>query len=321
MLAELLDRLANEWAPESPRLPLSAIKLAGSGGQARKVNFLVFENQARLPSYLVKVTRDSEFQSQLADEFSNLQYVFAHPSLQAHLPRPLGLFEHRQILVMLETCVPGIALENLLWRGQRHSSAEIATDLEQVRVWLEDFWRETRTGTITFEGRSEIENRLTQLDVRLPAALQKGLLSISTEVQGNSIPLTARHGDFWPGNLMISHAGLGVIDWETLARAVSPLHDLFFFAVTYAMRHSRGTDAQRFAFAFLQKNPFSAALAAMLRKALASLGIPPGSAGLFFTIFLIDMASNAVQLGRTGKKDMRWTIFLEKIPTLDELVL
>lgn len=326
MLTELLDHLDSVWLPQlSLNKPLSAIKAAGSTGQARKINFLVFEYQATAPRFLLKLVRDQTYQNQLADEFDKLKYLYAFKPLQPTIPRPLGLFKYRENLVMVEECLPGISLENLLLRGKHHTQTDVATDLRNVQAWLIAFLHETRAGTTIFRGQIEIKERLDLLSVSLSEQAMAQMFSLADRAQGLSLPLTARHGDFWPGNMLVSESKIGIIDWETLTRSSWPFDDLFFFTVMYALRHRQGIWPEKkqsalFELAFMKNNSFSHQLCSLGRQVTQSLGITPELASFFFVLFLMDMASNQTKLGRTGENHSMWKDFLQQIHSLNELV-
>jgi hypothetical protein len=326
MMNELLDRLSDIWIRKPLVKPLSAIKAAGRDGLDRKVNFLVFEQHATMPAFLLKIVRDREYQNLLGEEYEKLQYLYAHKALQGMIPQPLGLFRYEETLVMVETCLPGISLENLLCRGKRHSPAEIIADLGNLQDWLVTFHHATAEGASTFHGQVEISERLDSLGASLSATLIHGLNALAREAGGTRIPLTARHGDFWAGNVLISSGGLGVIDWETLNRLSSPFDDLFFFMVMYSLRFQKGVFRKKspssayFARAFLQDNTLSRALVRMAHAVTHSLGIDTKLVSLFFVLFLLDAASAKNHLRHTGEGNVMWVDFLKQIPSLDKLV-
>jgi hypothetical protein len=322
MLSELLDRLNHEWLPAPLAEPLSVIKAAGSVDHARKVNFIVFANRADSPSVLIKVMRERASQTMLADEYDRLEKLYAHPALQGRIPSPVGLFWHNEMRVMVETCLPGTALGNLLRRKKRHSQAEMAADLGHVRDWLIDFQCVTAEDARPFLGPEEVEKRLTGSGVSLSPRLVSGLMSLAGQARGVSVPLTARHGDFWPGNILIGPTGCGVIDWETVRFGASPFDDLFFFATTYAHDFSAGMNhLERFRMGFVQDTALSRALSDLVHSTVAALGVSPGLSALFFVLFLWDASTGQIALGRTGESELNWHGYLSQLDSLDDLVM
>ena len=323
MLTEILNRLNHEWLSQPLRQPLSAIKAAGSTGQARKVNFLVFAHEGRCPIYLLKTVRGHAFQGILKSEYEKLIYLHTHSTLRTRIPQPMGLFEHEQTLVTVETCLPGVGLENLLRRGKRHLQAEMTQDLNAIQSWLIDFQFTSTEGAYTFRGQEEVLERLAKLRTSPDVKLINGLNALAAEASGVSIPLTARHGDFWAGNILVSSQGIGIIDWETLRRAVSPFDDLFFFAVMYAHGSAPKKDAAvRFARAFLKDTVLAHGLAGMMQTVIRSLRLPVHLTPLFFILFLFDLAGRHSDLGRmSDSSDLPWLDFISQIHSLDDLVM
>lgn len=326
MIAGFLEALASQWDGPALQQPLTIVKAAGSTGAARKVNFLVFENLSSSPRFLVKLVRDSAHQQKLQDEFEKLQSIYAFASLRPYVGRPVALLEQQGQLAMVETCLPGIALENLLLRGLRRRPAEIASDLEQTCRWLQVFLNETRQGMYSFRGVIEIEERLTSLPAPLSEKLTGQLFARADRLAGLQIPLAARHGDFWPGNLMMSGSKIGIIDWETLTLQGWPLDDLFLFVLKYALRFYDGvfTDQSAevsFRKAFSEKGPITQPLSTLIREVLRTLGMPPDLAGFFLVFFLLDMASNRSQIGRIGQPEPLWRNLLAQVHSLDDFVI
>jgi hypothetical protein len=327
MLIELLNRLNHDWLPQPMPEPLTALKAAGSTGQARKVNFLVFTHQTSQPLFLLKVVRERKYNDLLASEYEKLMYLHAHVALQTSVPQPVGLFSHGETLVMVETCLPGISLENLMWRGRRRSQKEVIAAVGNVESWLIEFHSETTEGETTFLGGDEVDKRINGLQEHLNTSLIKELNAIAKDSRGLTIPLTARHGDFWPGNLLVTADGMGVIDWETLSRAVSPFDDMFFFAVMYALRYQKGMFGiksvhERFSNAFLYENDLARTLVGLMRAVTHSLGVNAKLCPLFFVLFLLDMASDRTHFGHAGgKSELPWADFLAQIHSMNDLVL
>jgi Ser/Thr protein kinase RdoA (MazF antagonist) len=322
MLNDLLDRLNREWLPQPLAAPLHAIKIAGSDGPARKVNFLVFAHQARHPTCLMKICRAQSEETALENEFQRLTYIHALPAMQSSVPQPLGLFAHEGKHVMVETCLPGMSLENLLRRGKRQSPAEIATDLTQVGDWIISLQRATAGATYTFRGEEEVQERLSSLRVDEKSVFLNELRARARASAGTTIPLVARHGDLWPGNVLVADNRMGVIDWETLSLSASPFDDLFFFANLYAQQFStRAPHLERFTRGFLQKTRVARGIAQLVRRVTLALGLDVDLTPVFFGLFLLDMAGNRSGLGRTGKSDLPWDDFLRAPRRMDELVM
>jgi hypothetical protein len=313
MLTGLLNRLNHEWLPVALTEPLTAIKAAGGDGQLRKVNFLVFAQPSSQPDILMKTVRDRSQQELLKKEFETLLNLNKHENLRGRIPQPIGLFRHAGTLIMVETCLPGIALDNLLRRGKRHSLAEMTQDMNHIQQWLIDFQYSTMQGSFRFRGVEEVAERLKHYPEHLNDRLVEDLNSLAAEARGIEIPQTARHGDFWAGNILISKQDIGIIDWETFCPSASPFDDLFFFATI----HSKNC----FSSAFLKDTALAHRLSQLSKAVANSLKISPRFMPLFFSLFLLDMAGKRIELGRIGGETPPWQQYLAQIDSLDSLVM
>ena len=119
---------------------------------------------------------------------------------------------------------------------------DIADDQRAIR-WLLEFQDETASGPLT-----EIEVR--QEHEQLSQALRQSRLSSSLvertldhiEQLGHflvekAVPKCLEHGDFWPGNILISDEGkVSVLDWEFHKDSGNPVFDFCFFTVRNSAR-------------------------------------------------------------------------------------
>lgn len=308
MLSSLLNRLPALLAPQYPLgAPLRALKLAGSGGEARKVNFFLFESRASRPTLMLKITRTPQAHQALRAEFESLGWLYQHPGLQPILPRPVALLEEPEGLLLLETPLPGRSLENDLCRGLRRSESFLRADLCQVAELLQTLWSQTLLPGPAYDWRTSLQPALSRLEAEISPSLRQSLLDQGQSLQGLSLPLAARHGDFWAGNVFLAAGRAQALDWETLERAADPLDDWFFFCLLYALRvYDFLPPAQALQRAFLRPSPLGLAAHALTRQHLLVLGLPPEAGGFFLAAFLCRLAAGIITLGRTGRTSPAW---------------
>jgi len=116
-------------------------------------------------------------------------------------------------------------------------------DNERAIRWLLKFQDETTSGQFTeIEARREHEE-LTQalLRSKLSSPLVEQTLGQIEELAHllieNSVPKCSEHGDFGPGNILISDGGkVSVLDWEFYRDSGNPIFDFCFFTVTNCAR-------------------------------------------------------------------------------------
>lgn len=322
MLPDLLQNLSGIWCEPlyeaGIRLqpPLSVIQIGGARGKDRKVNFLVFAPQQAFPLLMMKVARTPGYQERLQHEHEALTAVWQNPDLQNSVPRPLGLFPFNNNFVLLEQCLPGVPLKVLLRRQQRVSPAEVRQDSQQALAWLQKMQQATQAGMDTFSGETAVTTRLERINTPLPEKFVQNLRAMAREYEGLAIPLSSRHGDYWPGNLMLHEGQLGIIDWEDFTAVASPFHDLFLFFTnythTYPWQGWRWTKATvAFQRAFFDDNWFSQLINSSVKDYFQALNLPPASAALFFTLFLLDRAAPAAAEGQ--KRQQQSGVWQERL--------
>lgn len=149
----------------------------------------------------------------------------------------------RPSLVM--TALPGTALSiRYLERGHTASRASVEADFRLAGAWLADLQAATAgpAEPVRLAG-----GLLAPLRRRYPEEPADGaVLGLLTEIDARLARTTAArtvvHGDFWPGNLLVSAGALtGVVDWEAAATRGDPVRDLARFALSYALYLDRRT--------------------------------------------------------------------------------
>jgi len=302
MLPDILSKLSGEWkdmlkaANIKIAEPVSVIKIAGAGGEHRKVNFLVFGHRAALPAVVLKQTRSRMNHERLTSEYESLLTVSSIPFMKGKMPYPIGLFQCDDGYILVETCITGMSLDNLLLGYSHLKYSQVIKDLNATRDWLVGFQRGTRGDSIRFEGQIEVQRRIERGAFNLPDVFMNQILALAKNAEGMLIPLSARHGDLWPGNIIPARGEIRVIDWEGFLPSASPFIDLFMFAITYTWSYrwqgfTRLSRREAFSRAFLETNWFSAALHSFMGEVfLAIPGMDRKYIWLFFTLFMMDMA-------------------------------
>jgi len=96
-----------------------------------------------------------------------------------------------------------------------------------VREDLLHRWVTTRVGTVS----ALIDARSDAADA---AALTRLESELRSRLDGCSVRVGWIHGDYWPGNILVSEAGsiVGIVDWDSLQSRELPLHDSLHYVVT-----------------------------------------------------------------------------------------
>lgn len=223
----------------------SAIVIGVDYDCAAKVTLLMFGADG-LPALVVKLARRPASEPALVCEHETLTRLWSARArgVTAELPRPLGLERVAGRLALISTVVPGTALTiGYYTPGHVRRPGLVARDFELAGSWLARFQRETRSATAVL-GADAFEEWIRPTVERYRAEVgwsgwESSLLSdrlprLCQLLAGTAVPVVAVHGDYAPGNILLTGGRVtGVIDWELGRSAGLPFSDLFKFAVSY----------------------------------------------------------------------------------------
>jgi hypothetical protein len=173
------------------------------------------------------------------------------PGLERSLPTALGVHENDTLLVVRG--VDGVPLTDLLrrdanrltgwWRRARLAAAGAA-----VGTWLRLFHAATARAPLTHDHERFCEDLSSALQ-RLGAKagvdglddVRQRLAHASARLKGMPLQAAARHGDFLPQNILVSAAGVGVVDFENYRSRETVHRDVgYMLAYTMLLRRNFG---------------------------------------------------------------------------------
>ena len=306
MLIELLDILEHELRGSLSqsgvkiRPPLSSIKTSNNDLASRKINFLVFNHRERQPILILRIAQGDEQKALLKNEYETLGRLVKYPAVTGAMPFPLGLFEFKNNLIAVEGSLPGVSLFVLLQRGKHTHPYWVKRDFRLACDFLSELGRVTTDGYTPFPDTNMVQSKLDQLSstyapLNMPKDYEKQLLEIADEHRSLMIMKCGRHGDYWPGNLLLSPKGIGVIDWEGFAHPDLLFLDIFFFMTTYALCYpwyawkSCPTE-KAFGLGFIEENWLSTIIKESLQHFFLNFNVPPRAMYLLFNLFLMEMS-------------------------------
>ena len=201
---------------------ISFVQIVRNPAAHGKSIFIVFYNDD--PFLLVKVSRrDSakRFMRNEADVVKRLISVFPE-RWAGSIPVVLARGDYGGWLVLVEEFVKG----RLLSRDS--SDRRLAVGLR----WLEIFYR-TTARRVTVKGAVLERNFLGPLReyercFGESSAVDRAVDSLISEFKGRDLSLTARHGDFWSGNIINRKPPL-VVDWDFGSFDELPFFDYFYY--------------------------------------------------------------------------------------------
>lgn len=201
------------------------------------------------------------------------------------------------------------------WRHTSHPRA-VRCDFTRAAAWLAAFQSATSQEKAPVTWADDVAETLRRRWHPTPtrdAALSRLTLA-GEHIAAYPSPVTAVHGDFWFGNLLVTASGIsGVVDWESGALRGSPLRDLARFPLSYALyldRHVRpGTSvpghpglrrngfAPGIGFVLLGRGWLPDEVRRFLGDGLERLGL---SRGLWYDVALVGLAEIAATANDPG---------------------
>lgn len=235
-----------EEVPEAvARGPAVYVRDYESSDRGRVVAFFFREGDA-VPSVSAKAqfARRDALSLRFETQALEAMRAFLPPALQPSLPRVLRFHESRRGELLLTSVLPGRA-QYVDIRTSLAPSRLVDAHFDAAAQWLAAFHDATRT-------------------------------TVTSVVNGVTVPHSAVHGDFWPRNVLQDASGaIGVVDWEHFIPAASPFIDLFHYALAYGVAYfRRDSEAEVLRKTFHANNRVSRAVQRYLREYATRAGLP-----------------------------------------------
>jgi len=226
---------------------LQSLVIGVSKDPNAKLTILLVAPGGEQPMLVVKAPTTDAAATAVEDEIEVLHGLRRlHPwRVMQSLPRVVAVVDFAGRPAMVTTAVQGmpIAASCLRWRHTA-SRDRVATDFAAAAAWLAELQAETAGGTAPLDLDGGVSARLQERfggDESIDRDLER-LGEIHQRLAANVIRRSAVHGDFWPGNVLLSAGHVtGVVDWEAGSLSGEPVRDLVRFALMYALYLDRRT--------------------------------------------------------------------------------
>lgn len=363
-MIQAVQEMANAVAATLGLPPVTSAMVIGIDyDRAAKVTLLMFGADGK-PRLVAKLARRAESERALMAEYNALLQLWSlgHSTVTAELPRPLMLEDVAGRRVLLSTAVRGTPLTvGYYTPGHVRRPNLVAKDFALAGTWLYRFQRATRSGTATI-GPAAFDEWIRPTMARYRAEVgwaswesslfTDRLPALCSALSGASVPVVAVHGDYAPGNVLVSNGRVsGVIDWELGRGAGLPFSDLFKFATSYSSYLDRAspsacgppaghpgwalaldrwgaipgwTNGTGILYALFGSGWFPDRVRSFLDLHLRRLAIPPVATRLFLPVFLAEQALALEDPAYRGGYRALLRLLYERgearLPGLDEVV-
>ncbi|MGC0334140.1 hypothetical protein RKD23_007130 [Streptomyces sp. SAI-170] len=203
---------------------------------------LIFPPDAPHPELAVKIPAGPQAAQSILREAERLRALAPLPlgATRPTVPTVLGLLRHGDLPALATSALPGAPMLVAYHRPGHHARpGPVRADFVAAADWLSGFQSATAGAFAPLDLRPGV---VEALDDRLARPARVGLHALRRRLRAHLAPRTAVHGDFWPGNVLVSHHRVsGVVDWERARTAGSPLADPARFVVSYCEHLDRRT--------------------------------------------------------------------------------
>jgi hypothetical protein len=224
------------------------VLLDGSRDPNSGVTVLVTAPGSTEPHLAVKIATTAAAAEVIAREARLLVELRRRPLPQVDktLPRHLGIFDADGMLASVTSVVPGVPMRTS-YHEFRHLGRpdSVRGDFAAAQGWLMALHADSMTVAAPI---ALLDGVGAQIAARWPddprtLDLAERLGPLAARLSSAGTQRTVVHGDFWAGNLLISHDTVtGVVDWAAAELSGEPLRDVVRFALTYSLyldRHTR----------------------------------------------------------------------------------
>ncbi|MEO8285666.1 MAG: phosphotransferase [Chloroflexota bacterium] len=311
MIPQLRSYLLDNWADlpvgrqhKRPRRLEFLVQATGIS----KLCCYIFADDEDHPRWVAKMPRTPRDNGILAHEYGVTEHLrtTGNAYVRLTIAAPLFTTTIADHLVGIEPYLAGRPMDGLMSTASDQNAPEILKNLEISIDWLLRCQQSTGSKAER-PSAAEIENCLRSISFmkatsRLTASEAAYLDRLSaqfTQLAGVPLPLTFKHGDFQPGNILVDGSAIHVIDWEFGAISQLPLHDVFgFIARTYARyRGLEEMDEQLdeyladFETVFFEGGSFTGPTLKYVAQACEALGVDRAWVKTLFGLFVVNEAN------------------------------
>ena len=271
----------------------------------RKVLFYLFKSDNESPEYIVKLVRNSTYNSRLENEYHALSTLWSKGvGALNFLPKPVFFGYHNELAILGETAIAGKSFRKMTGNHPDCPYARLAVQhLTELGVVIPDAYSTTPgKAAETLNRLFESFIRIYQPNTEVQTFLEKQIVSIAS--YEGTFPLVFQHGDPGAWNILVTSKGeVFFLDWESAEPNGVPLWDLFYFLRSYAVSFARKAgirDAVRgFEQQFLLDNQFSHFTIEALHDYCQRLKLPVVLVEpLFYTCWMHRSLKEANRLGQ-----------------------
>jgi len=300
----------------------------------KAVLYFFFERGSSTPFIVVKTASDPRHNDELRSEGSNLGYLqeILSGRMRDSVPSVETDGEWMGLYYYAQRYFPGDMLDETIDdRAPTKGGADPGTGLRAACQWLNDFQEETSCESVSMGG-SGFEDLIRSYqkayapDGDEAAHLDEIGKKLETR-RDEKIGMSACHGDFFPGNIILSGDRVTPIDWRFLRRSYNRFFDFFTLLLTFYASEGGVTDYDdhegHFRRLFFERHWANDLFYSLCREFMERSGADTGLFGLMLELTLLEWSVREFRAsGTAGEMDSVWRMrFLYCMNNRDRFIL
>ena len=218
--------------------------------ETKAVLYFFFQDREVAPFLVVKVSSDQRYNEELQKEYSNLRDIrnMLPDSLQATVPAAEMDGEWRGLYYYAQRFICGDMLNETI--DSKPAASDPARGIQLAWEWLLSFQEATAKGTGMVREFGFNKLLAAYRQAFSPYGNEQLFLDgLKTDLKNQGekqIRRAACHGDFFPGNIIVSGDRVTVIDWRFMRASYHLCFDFFPLLLTYYTSRDGKTDLEDF---------------------------------------------------------------------------
>jgi Phosphotransferase enzyme family len=238
-------------------------------------------------------------------------YLAGHQATGALVPASTA-FTAGPARVLLERYVEGTSLD--VWiRSRQRTQAWFGAAAQALRL-LEPLSLALAAHTPPDHGKAaDLSSLADDLQLLVSIGLDAGAASaLQASLSAAPLGLTPQHGDFWPRNVLVTAAGLKLIDFELCGEIRIPLYDAFH--MIRGCGEAAGETNGRWLESWAGGNDAARPLTDVFQRIVGGMGLPEVEAAL--VSYLVDFAARLHRRGVSRERTASRVRELARMPPL-----
>ena len=256
---------------------------------------LLFIEAESYPRYVMKICRNSQYNSKLENEYSALRHLMGTAKINSKIPTPFHLGRWEDKVFFLQEGLAGISLYSLI-KERGLNKKTFASVEESIDLLIQiNHVQITGKSNIAEDFLSDFESVLSNASV---CQAQISRIKDEREIFLKEGRCYFTQGDYWPRNILVDKKTknvAGIIDWEfSISRSPFPIDCMWFLlnlGYCLALKNADNTSImEAFKSTFFSQGKHNDFICACYNRYALRIGIDKDSFFPLLEILLVEMS-------------------------------